>query len=329
MLEKAKETADIEPGVAEGFEQPYKVTYDIYGSNKEKPLYTKTRTVRASSEQEAIDTLRKLVGGTNYRVEKQGVEEGWKSKAAAAALAGTMASPQAHSISVPAFNMAPAVYQTQIKPKQDQEASRKAGRAFPLSQQSKELLKKEDVDSDSSIKDLFARFLPLAAEYLGLDKLPKINIEMSLPDHNGQASFGGYNSSTKEINLAITNRHPVDIFRTLAHELVHYKQDLLGKIKDYSGDTGSTEENQANTVAGIIMRLFNKAHPDAINAKVISSDAQGIEEDIVDDTVQYHDTLEPTVWQDGVLKPEIRNRLLTIAKQFIDSLNVDNIKCKF
>lgn len=306
---------------------------------------------------------------------EQGVEEGLKSKAAAAALAGTMASPQAHSISVPAFNMAPAVYQTQIKPKQDQEASRKAGRAFPLSQQSKELMKKkdvdetirkvkggyrlvshkgknlgtypthagaerreqqvnyfkhvkEDVDSDSNIKDLFAKFLPLAAEYLGLEKLPKINLELTLPAQNGQASFGGYNSNTKEITLAIANRHPVDIFRTLAHELVHFKQDTLGKLKEYSGETGSTEENQANTVSGIIMRLFNKAYPDAMNAKVISSDSQEIEEDIVDDTVQYHDTLEPTVWQAGVLKPEIRNRLLTIAKQFIDSLNVDNFDAK-
>lgn len=62
-------------GVAEGSEQLHKVTYDVYGSNKEKPLYTNTRTVRAKSEQEAIATLRKLVGGTNHRVEKQGVAE--------------------------------------------------------------------------------------------------------------------------------------------------------------------------------------------------------------------------------------------------------------
>jgi len=62
--------------VEENAEQKFAVTYDIYGSNKEKPLYTKTRTVRAKSEQEAIEILRKLVGGTNYRVEKQGVAEG-------------------------------------------------------------------------------------------------------------------------------------------------------------------------------------------------------------------------------------------------------------
>lgn len=182
----------------------------------------------------------------------------------------------------------------------------------------------QDSSSQNNIKDLFGKFLPLAAQYLSLEKLPKINIEMTLPAHNGQASFGGYNSNTKEINLAIANRHPVDIFRTLAHELVHYKQDSLGKIKDYSGETGSTEENQANTVAGIIMRLFNKEYPDAMNAKIITTDPENVEEDVVDDTVQYHDTLEPNVWQNGALKPEVRARLLTIAKEFIDSLNIDN-----
>ena len=62
-------------GVTEGEEQKYRITYDIYGNNKEKPLYTKTQTVRANSEQEAIATLRKLVGGTNHRIE-QGVAEG-------------------------------------------------------------------------------------------------------------------------------------------------------------------------------------------------------------------------------------------------------------
>lgn len=186
----------------------------------------------------------------------------------------------------------------------------------------------KDTESGSNIKDLFAKFLPLAAEYLGLDKLPKINIEMTLPDHNGQASFGGYNSNTKEINLAIANRHPVDIFRTLAHELVHYKQDLLGKIKDYSGETGSTEENQANTVAGIIMRLFNKAHPDAMNAKVVTAPEKNLDEDVVDDTVQYNDTLEPLVWDGNKLKPEVRNRLLIIAQKFIDSLNIEDFDAK-
>lgn len=77
--------------VQEGSEQKFNVTYDVYGSNKEKPLYTKTQAVRANSEQEAINILRKLVGGANHRIE--GVQEGWKQKLGAAALAGAMAAP--------------------------------------------------------------------------------------------------------------------------------------------------------------------------------------------------------------------------------------------
>jgi predicted nucleotidyltransferase len=198
----------------------------------------------------------------------------------------------------------------------------------PSAKKTKPVTEDEIGSSQNDIKELFGKFLPLAAKYLGLKKLPKINIEMTLPAHDGQASFGGYNSNTREINLAIANRHPVDIFRTLAHELVHFKQDMLGKIKDHSGETGSSEENQANTVAGIIMRLFNKEYPDAMNAKIITVGAENVEEDVVDDTVQYHDTLEPNIWQDEVLKPEVRNRLLTIAKEFIDSLNIKDFDAR-
>lgn len=66
-------------------ENSYRVTRDFYGSNREKPLYTKTTTVRASSEQEAMDTLRKLVGGRNYRIEKQAekMDEAIKPKSSA------------------------------------------------------------------------------------------------------------------------------------------------------------------------------------------------------------------------------------------------------
>jgi Zn-dependent peptidase ImmA (M78 family) len=58
------------------------------------------------------------------------------------------------------------------------------------------------------------------------------------------------------------NRHPNDILRTIAHELVHYKQDTEHRLEPDSGTTGSPEENQANAVAGIVMRHFNKQYPE-------------------------------------------------------------------
>jgi hypothetical protein len=72
-----------------------------------------------------------------------------------------------------------------------------------------------------------------------------------------------------EINLALGGRHPVDILRTLAHELVHFKQHLDHKLNAKSGDTGSPEENEAHAKAGIIMRIFNKKYPHAVELKPI------------------------------------------------------------
>jgi hypothetical protein len=54
--------------------------------------------------------------------------------------------------------------------------------------------------------------------------------------------------------------------RTLAHELIHYKQDSQGRIKPDSGETGSPEENEANAGAGIIMRDFDQANPELLSA---------------------------------------------------------------
>ena len=37
-----------------------------------------------------------------------------------------------------------------------------------------------------------------------------------------------YNPSTKSVYVYVTNRHPKDIMRSIAHELVHHKQHCNG-----------------------------------------------------------------------------------------------------
>ena len=64
-----------EQDMAEEVEQMFHVKTDQYGANKDVPLYTKTYSVRANSEQEAINTVIKIFGGTNHRI-KQDVAEG-------------------------------------------------------------------------------------------------------------------------------------------------------------------------------------------------------------------------------------------------------------
>jgi hypothetical protein len=126
----------------------------------------------------------------------------------------------------------------------------------------------EGRESKTTFVDMFKKFLPLAMKILNIDRLPKMNFEAEI-ESGGQPSFGMYVNDEKTLHVAIINRHPVDILRTVAHELVHYKQDISNKLNDNSGETGSPEENQAHEIAGVIMRHFNKQYPEFLKSQPI------------------------------------------------------------
>jgi hypothetical protein len=110
-------------------------------------------------------------------------------------------------------------------------------------------------------KDLVSEFMKHITNELKLDKLPKITLSNDSQEAIDMKSWGGYQPSSKSIHIVIAKRHPADIFRTLAHELVHYKQDIEGRLKPGSGETGSEDENEANSRAAVIMRNFAQAKP--------------------------------------------------------------------
>jgi hypothetical protein len=62
------------------------------------------------------------------------------------------------------------------------------------------------------------------------------------------------------VYISIINRHPLDILRTVAHEVVHYKQSI--KRVAMNPNPGSPSENEANAKAGEIMRKYGKLHPE-------------------------------------------------------------------
>jgi len=122
---------------------------------------------------------------------------------------------------------------------------------------------------------MFGDFLPLAMKIIEINSLPKFEFDdyISSPD---QPSFGMYVNHEKKMYVGLAGRHPIDILRTIAHELVHYKQDTNHELNDESGRTGSPEENQANQVAGVVMRHFNKQYPDYLRSKpVVENFADG------------------------------------------------------
>lgn len=117
--------------------------------------------------------------------------------------------------------------------------------------------------------DMFQKFLPIAMKYIGITHLPTIKFEAHIHD-DIQPTFGKYENGEHVLYVALLDRHPNDILRTLAHELVHYKQDTEHKLVPDSGRTGSPEENQAHAIAGIVMRHFNKEHPEYLSSKPIT-----------------------------------------------------------
>jgi hypothetical protein len=127
-------------------------------------------------------------------------------------------------------------------------------------------LLKEEV-SKSKLENI-AHFVKYATERLNLKDKPKVKLLMDGEFSQQKSSLGGYIPMSKEIYVVIPGRMTADICRTIAHELVHRKQDEMGFVRNESdGDTGSHVENQANAVAGILMREYGK-----INKEIYKED---------------------------------------------------------
>ena len=114
---------------------------------------------------------------------------------------------------------------------------------------------------------LLKEFVGYCKEYLKLKSLPPLKMSYDPTTAESRRSFGGYDPNNKSIELSVANRHQADVFRTLAHELVHYKQDLQNRLTPESGKTGHQHENEANAAAAIIMRNFAQQRPEMFIVK--------------------------------------------------------------
>jgi Zn-dependent peptidase ImmA (M78 family) len=118
-----------------------------------------------------------------------------------------------------------------------------------------------EVMYESHENDFIKPFLPFVKEYLQVNQLPTIRVVDRIPGADG-TTFGCYRQEEETIYIVSKGRHPKDVLRTLAHEIVHYKQDLQDVLDNDSGITGSEEENEANATAGVIMRNYSEQNPE-------------------------------------------------------------------
>ena len=140
-----------------------------------------------------------------------------------------------------------------------------AGTGKPKTIKQIRVMKEEHLDSIGELDHkkfgpMLDSFVQFASKKLGIKSRPTHELKKD----EMETSFAAYNPGEKHMIVVTKNRHPMDIFRSVAHELVHHKQNEDGRLgKDISkeGATGSDIENEANSEAGKIMRWFAKANP--------------------------------------------------------------------
>lgn len=113
-------------------------------------------------------------------------------------------------------------------------------------------------------------FVEYATKRLKLKEIPNITLVGGNEYGNVKSSLGGYSPEDKSIYVATEGRLTADILRTIAHEMVHRKQDEMGMIKDSVNDgaDGSPIENQAHAVAGILMREYGRINKQIYNEDI-------------------------------------------------------------
>ena len=115
---------------------------------------------------------------------------------------------------------------------------------------------------------LLKNFTLYCMNFLGITGGIEINLKHGKDEHLQTLASYGYSiipNQPDDIYLRAGGRHIADIMRSLAHELTHKRQNERGELTDESGKTGSVQENEANSFAGIIMRDYTKLHPEILD----------------------------------------------------------------
>jgi hypothetical protein len=100
-------------------------------------------------------------------------------------------------------------------------------------------------------------FVKFTKDHLGLKFIPKIVIQNGRKDLKTTANYD-YTIKDKVIKVNGKNRMLVDVMRSIAHEMVHHKQFENNKLNVKPPDIGGEIEDEANAVAGQLIKLFAK-----------------------------------------------------------------------
>lgn len=120
----------------------------------------------------------------------------------------------------------------------------------------------KDEEPANSQQEIIEDFIDFCSAQLGLAKEINLRIRRDPEWSVRNKTFGRYDQQTNELNVGVSGRHIMDILRTVAHELVHQRQNETQEMPPDAGADGSEYENEANAQAAVLMRRYGKLHPE-------------------------------------------------------------------
>jgi hypothetical protein len=136
---------------------------------------------------------------------------------------------------------------------------------YPKQHESKLLIKtllRETLMSQTDKDTLsLTNFINFTKKYLGIDD--DIKVELAFERTPDLTTYAYYKLG-ELVKVYARNRNTGDIMRSLAHELVHHKQFIEGRLDNPAeqGKDGTDIENEANAMAGEIVRKWGKENPE-------------------------------------------------------------------
>jgi hypothetical protein len=122
---------------------------------------------------------------------------------------------------------------------------------------------KEDESSMHEHEERIHHFMAWCKTKLKLkQELPDIEFSDE-KDSEDMHHTGYYNDHENKLWVYTGNRNLIDILRTVAHEFTHRKQGEDGRIEG-PNPPGSPLEQEADAMAGYLMKLYGKMYPEII-----------------------------------------------------------------
>ena len=131
---------------------------------------------------------------------------------------------------------------------------------YVMSEKREYLNEEVNIKSDDSnySKEDYEKFVDFAHKELNIEKDCPIDVEA---EKSTEYTTGNYHIQDRKIKVLDNGRKLADILRTIAHELVHHKQNELGQLVGDIPEIGGTIEDQANAYAGRLVKKYGKQTP--------------------------------------------------------------------